>query len=49
MYGITAGYVLVGPATFVKYVGSKPMSITWKLEEPMPEYLWTASAKMSIG
>ena len=28
---------------------SKPMSITWKLEEPIPEYLWTASAKMAVG
>ena len=49
MYGNTAGYVFVGPGNFISYEGSKPMSITWKLEEPIPEYLWTASAKMSVG
>ncbi|TDQ79766.1 DUF3427 domain-containing protein [Sphingobacterium yanglingense] len=49
MYGNTAGYVFVGLGNFVNYEGSKPMSITWKLEEPIPEYLWTASAKMSVG
>lgn len=49
MYGNTAGYVFVGLGNFISYEGSKPMSITWKLEEPIPEYLWTASAKMSVG
>ncbi len=49
MYGNTAGYVFVGPVQFVKNEGSKPMSITWKLEEPIPEYLWSASAKMLVG
>lgn len=48
-YGNTAGYVFVGLANFVKYEGSKPMSITWELEKPIPEFLWTASAKMSVG
>src|SRR5690554_4642259 len=47
MYGNTAGYVFVGLAKFMKYEGSKPMSITWELENAIPEYLWTASAKMS--
>lgn len=47
--GNTAGYVFVGLGNFVKHQGSKPMSITWKLEEPIPEYLWTASAKMAVG
>lgn len=49
MYGNTAGYVFVGLGNFMNYEGSKPMSITWQLEEPIPEYLWTASAKMSVG
>lgn len=49
MYGNTVGYVFVGPAHFVDYEGSKPMSITWNLEKPIPEYLWTASAKMAVG
>lgn len=49
IYGNTAGYVFVGLANFMEYEGSKPMSITWALEEPIPEYLWTASAKMAVG
>lgn len=48
-YGFTQGYVFIGPAKFVDHTGSKPMSIKWQLEEPLPEYLWTASAKMSVG
>lgn len=48
-YGFTQGYVFVGPAHFVDYKGAKPMSITWQLEEPIPEYIWTASAKMAVG
>jgi len=39
--GNTTGYVFVGLGNFV--------TITWKLEEPIPEYLWTASAKMAVG
>ncbi|MBD1432317.1 DUF3427 domain-containing protein [Sphingobacterium sp. DN00404] len=47
--GFTQGYVFIGPAHYVSHTGSKPMSIQWKLEEPIPEYLWTASAKMVVG
>ena len=47
--GFTEGYVFIGPAHFISYEGAKPMGITWKLEEPIPEYLWTASAKMVSG
>ncbi|GAB3012591.1 DUF3427 domain-containing protein [Niabella terrae] len=47
--GNTAGYVFVGPVSFQGYEGSKPMSITWALENPIPDYLWTASAKMAVG
>ena len=36
-------------AKFTEYYGSKPMSITWKLSEPMPPYLWKDTAKMAIG
>lgn len=47
--GFTQGYVFLGPANFVEYEGSKPMSIKWKLEEPIPNYLWKESAKMVVG
>ena len=47
--GNTEGFVFIGPAHFESYYGSKPMSITWNLENPIPEYLWAASAKMRTG
>jgi len=34
----------LGPATFVKSEGEKPMSITWRLEKPLPGDLFTAFA-----
>ncbi|NEW79025.1 MAG: DUF3427 domain-containing protein [Gelidibacter sp.] len=48
-FGNTIGYVFVGEGNFINFEGSKPMSITWELEEPLPNYLWKESAKMSIG
>jgi len=48
-FGNTMGYVFVGDGTFKEYYGSKPMSITWELSEPIPNYLWKESAKLAIG
>lgn len=47
--GNTLGYVFIGEGVFKETEGSKPMSIKWELSEPMPNYLWKESAKMSIG
>ena len=47
--GNTLGYVFIGEGIFKETEGSKPMSIKWELCEPMPNYLWKESAKMSIG
>ena len=47
--GNTLGYVFVGEANFRETEGSKPMSIKWELNEPIPNYLWKDSAKMSVG
>ncbi|MCF6140557.1 DUF3427 domain-containing protein [Flavobacterium sp. K77] len=47
--GNTLGYVFIGEANFRETEGSKPMSIKWELKEPLPNYLWKESAKMSIG
>jgi superfamily II DNA or RNA helicase len=47
--GNTLGYVFIGEANFRETEGSKPMSIKWELNEPMPNYLWKESAKMSVG
>jgi len=48
-FGNTLGYVFIGEAKLKDHNGSKPMNINWKLEEPMPHYLWKDAAKLSIG
>ena len=47
--GNTMGYVFIGEAIFKENEGEKPMNIKWELNEPIPNYLWKESAKMSIG
>lgn len=37
--GISAPYVFVGPATYVRHSGSKPMSIRWRLTYPLPAHI----------
>jgi hypothetical protein len=48
-YKNTMGYVFVGKANYIDHYGSKPVSITWQLEEPMPNYLWKQAAKLAVG
>lgn len=45
----TMGYVFIGEGKIFESYGSKPMSIKWQLNEPMPPYLWKDSAKMAVG
>jgi superfamily II DNA or RNA helicase len=47
--GRTMGFVNFGPVDLVKYEGSQPMNITWKLKHPMPAYLWHETAKLAVG
>lgn len=47
--GFTAPYYFLGPAQYTKHEGSRPMSITWKLEHPMPAHLWKETGKLAIG
>jgi hypothetical protein len=42
------GYVFIGEANFIETEGSKPMSIKWELNEPLPNYLWKESAKCQL-
>lgn len=37
--GISAPYVFIGPATYVRHTGSKPMSIRWRLEHALPAHI----------
>lgn len=48
-FGNTMGFVFIGEANIRDHYGSKPMSINWELNEPMPHYLWKDSAKMALG
>lgn len=43
----TTGYVFIGKAEYESHNGSQPMSVNWNLEEPIPPYLWAASAKLA--
>jgi superfamily II DNA or RNA helicase len=45
----TIAYVFLGVSNYIEHYGSKPMSIKWELNEPMPPYLWKDSAKMAVG
>jgi superfamily II DNA or RNA helicase len=48
-YGNTMGYVFVGEANLKEHYGAKPMNIKWKLEEPLPHYLWNDAVKLRVG
>ncbi|HMP31632.1 MAG TPA: DUF3427 domain-containing protein, partial [Saprospiraceae bacterium] len=48
-YGNTLGYVFVGEGKLKEHYGSKPMSIKWELNEPMPHFLWNEAAKLRVG
>ncbi len=48
-FGNTMSFVFLGEGNLIDHYDSKPMSIRWKLNEPMPPYLWKDSAKMAVG
>lgn len=48
-FGNTMGYVFVGEGRLTENYGSKPMSIKWALQEPLPHYLWKDAAKLRIA
>lgn len=48
-YGNAMGFVFLGEGKLIEHYGSRPMSIKWELNEPMPPFLWKDSAKMAIG
>lgn len=45
----TMGYIFIGKVNYLDHYGSKPMSIRWQLEEPIPNYLWKDVVKLAIG
>ncbi|WP_342632259.1 DUF3427 domain-containing protein [Marinobacter alkaliphilus] len=48
-YGRTMGYVNYGEVDYVSHTGSQPMSITWKLRTPMPNFMWQQAAKLAVA
>ena len=49
VYGNTAPYTYLGAANYVSHNGSKPMNITWKLDEPIPAKYLKKTNKLVVG
>lgn len=45
----TMTYICLGKVFYKSHYGSQPMSITWKLENKIPPFLWKDIAKMAVG
>lgn len=48
-YGRTLGFVNFGEVDYDAHTGSQPMSITWRLRQAMPSFMWQQAAKLAIG
>lgn len=49
MEGVTLPYIFLGKAKYLSHEGSKPMSIVWRLDEPMPPDLLPIAMQASVG
>ena len=47
--GEAAPYTYLGTANYVKHEGSKPMNITWKLDNPIPAKYLKKTNKLVVG
>lgn len=47
--GIAAPYTYLGTANYVSHEGSKPMSITWRLDRPIPAKYLKKTNKLVVG
>ncbi|MBJ7536465.1 DUF3427 domain-containing protein [Marinomonas transparens] len=47
--GRTMGFVNFGEVKYVSHTGSQPMSITWRLQQAMPSFMWKQAAKLAVG
>ena len=47
--GDAAPYTYLGTANYVKHEGSKPMNVTWKLDNPIPAKYLKKTNKLVIG
>ncbi len=47
--GLAQPYSFLGPARHVEHSGSRPMSITWRLEYPLPARLLRTLARLAVA
>jgi hypothetical protein len=47
--GVAAAYTFLGTAKYLQHEGSKPMSITWLLDRPIPSKYLKKTNKLVIG
>jgi hypothetical protein len=47
--GLAQPYSFLGPARYVNHNGSRPMSITWRLEHPLPARLLRTLARLAVA
>ena len=47
--GLAQPYFFLGPARYVGHSGSRPMSITWRLEYPLPARLFRTLARLAVA
>ena len=47
--GVTQPYIFLGTARYRSHEGSRPMSIIWELDLPMPAGFFLKANKMVVG
>lgn len=47
--GRTMSFVNFGEVNYISHTGSQPMSITWRLQQAMPNFMWKQAAKLAVG
>ena len=47
--GLAQPYFFLGPAQYINHTGSRPMSITWRLEHPLPARLFRILARLAVA
>lgn len=48
-FGTTEAYTYLGTANYVRHTGSRPMNITWKLDNPIPAKYLKKTNKLVVG
>jgi superfamily II DNA or RNA helicase/HKD family nuclease len=47
--GLATPFYFLGPARYVSHAGSRPMSVTWRLEHPLPAKLLRRMGRLAVG